>query len=386
MPGTKAHYAEDPNRPGERGSPGLGGLPYKTRSLLVSFLGELVGTFLFLFFAFAGTQVANNLRNLTGPRHMDIASLLYISLAFGFSLAVNVWVFFRISGGLFNPAVTIALTLVGALGWIKALLLIVAQLIGAIIAAAIVSGLLPGPLAVNTTLSRETSVTRGLFIEMFLTFMLLLTIFMLAAEKHRATFVAPIVIGLALFISELAGVYFTGGSLNPARSFGPAVITGVWPGHHWIYWLGPLLGALLAVFFYKLMKMLDYATANPGADSDGIEAHRSRGVDRSPTRYETAHTTRHAMDGTDEQDATTRAQTSPRYPTATHSQAMPSCTWPPTPAPAYRNALDGHYSETVDHPNDRPRAHYHHSSPRHETASDLSYCSGPSAESGSLES
>lgn len=104
MPGTKAHYAEDPNRPGERGSPGLGGLPYKTRSLLVSFLGELVGTFLFLFFAFAGTQVANNLRNLTGPRHMDIASLLYISLAFGFSLAVNVWVFFRISGGLFNPA------------------------------------------------------------------------------------------------------------------------------------------------------------------------------------------------------------------------------------------------------------------------------------------
>lgn len=182
------------------------------------------------------------------------------------------------------------MTLVGALGWIKALLLIVAQLIGAIIAAAIVSGLLPGPLAVNTTLSRETSVTRGLFIEMFLTFMLLLTIFMLAAEKHRATFVAPIVIGLALFISELAGVYFTGGSLNPARSFGPAVITGVWPGHHWIYWLGPLLGALLAVFFYKLMKMLDYATANPGADSDGIEAHRSRGVDRSPTRYETAHT------------------------------------------------------------------------------------------------
>ena len=184
------------------------------------------------------------------------------------------------------------MALIGALGWLKALLLIVAQLLGAIIAAAIVSGLLPGPLAVNTTLSQETSVTRGLFIEMFLTFMLLLTIFMLAAEKHRATFVAPIVIGLALFISELAGVYFTGGSLNPARSFGPAVITGVWPGHHWIYWLGPLLGALLAVFFYKLMKMLDYATANPGADSDGLETHRSRGVDRSPTRYETAHTSK----------------------------------------------------------------------------------------------
>jgi aquaporin related protein len=96
--------------------------------------------------------------------------------------------------------------LVGALGWMKVLLLIVAQLLGAIAAAAVVSGLFPGPLSVNTTLSRETSITRGLFIEMFLTFMLLLTIFMLAAEKHKATFIAPIGIGLALFIAELAGM------------------------------------------------------------------------------------------------------------------------------------------------------------------------------------
>lgn len=72
-------------------------------------LGEFVGTYLFLFFAFAGTQVANtNPVTMTGP---NIASLLYISLAFGFSLAVNVWVFFRISGGLFNPAVSSILNL-----------------------------------------------------------------------------------------------------------------------------------------------------------------------------------------------------------------------------------------------------------------------------------
>lgn len=61
-----------------------------------------MGTFLFLFFAFTATQVANN---LLGVNPMDIETLMYISLAFGFSLAVNVWVFFRISGGLFNPAV-----------------------------------------------------------------------------------------------------------------------------------------------------------------------------------------------------------------------------------------------------------------------------------------
>jgi aquaporin related protein len=66
--------------------------------------------------------------------------------------------------------------------------------------------------AVATTLSADTNVARGLFIEMFLTALLVFTIFMLAAEKHRATFIAPIGIGLALFVGHLAGTRFTGGS------------------------------------------------------------------------------------------------------------------------------------------------------------------------------
>ncbi|XP_014559171.1 hypothetical protein COCVIDRAFT_13782 [Bipolaris victoriae FI3] len=372
-------YSVGPTSSGER-QHSLLRLPDNTRHLLIAFLGELVGTFLFLFFAFAGTQVANNVRKISGNSNMDLASLMYISLAFGFSLAVTVWVFFRISGGLFNPAVTVALALAGAIGFIKALLLIVSQFLGAIIAAAIVSGLFPGPLAVETTLSPGTSVTRGLFMEMFLTFMLLLTIFMLAAEKHRATFLAPLVIGLALFIAELAGVYFTGASLNPARSFGPAVITGVWPGHHWIYWLGPLLGALLAVGFYKLLTLLNYSTANPGADSDGLEKHRSHRVDSNAARHDTTHNTRYAAtDGTEERDIASQAQLSGRQP-------RPSATWPSVPTLAYMQALDGHHSETIDHPNDRPRAHYTHSSSGCEISSDSSYRSGPSAESGSLGS
>jgi len=101
---------------------------------------------------------------------------------------------------------------------------------------------------------------------MFLTCELVLAILFLAAEKHKATFLAPIGIGLALFIAEMAGVFYTGGSLNPARSFGPAVVIGTWPGYHWIYWIGPLLGSLLAVGFYKLMKYSDYETVNPGQD------------------------------------------------------------------------------------------------------------------------
>ena len=103
LPGMKPKYTEDPNRPGEQRLAGFGWLPNRVRHLFISFMGEFVGTFLFLFFAFAATQVANNLR---GTRPMNIGSLLYISLAFGFSLAVNVWVFFRISGGIFNPAVS----------------------------------------------------------------------------------------------------------------------------------------------------------------------------------------------------------------------------------------------------------------------------------------
>jgi aquaporin related protein len=58
---------------------------------------------------------------------------------------------------------------------------------------------------------------------------------MLAKEKHKATFIAPVGIGLALFVAELVGVFYTGGSLNPARSFGPCVVTGIFDKEHWIY-------------------------------------------------------------------------------------------------------------------------------------------------------
>ena len=108
---------------------------------------------------------------------------------------------------------------------------------------------------------------------MLLTAQLVFTIFMLAAEKHKATFIAPIGIGLSLFIAEMTGVYFTGGSLNPARSFAPAVVNRHFNGYDWIYWVGPLLGSLLSSGFYKFIKMLEYETANPGQDQDDKDAH-----------------------------------------------------------------------------------------------------------------
>lgn len=110
--------------------------------------------------------------------------------------------------------------LVGALSPIRAAIVIVAQIVGGIAGSAIIYGLLPGTLNVRTTLAEGVSPGRGLCIEMFMTALLMLTILLLAAEKHKGTFLAPLPIGLSLFLAELVSVAYTGGSLN-ARLYLP---------------------------------------------------------------------------------------------------------------------------------------------------------------------
>ncbi|KAK7757135.1 Aquaporin-1 [Diatrype stigma] len=250
---------------------------------LVAVLSEFSGTFMFLLFAFGGTNTVNSAPQLEGASPSlasNPSKLMFISLCFGLSLAVNAWTFFRISGGLFNPAVSIGMMVVGArieVTYVRGILIIIAQLLGAIAASAVVYGLQPGGFNVATTLGGPTTVAQGLFIEMFLTMQLVFTIFMLAAEKHKGTFMAPLGIGLSLFIAELMGVYYTGGSLNPARSFGPCVVNGHFPGYHWIYWLGPILGALVASGFYVLIKALEYETVNPEQDHETAAEKRGQG-------------------------------------------------------------------------------------------------------------
>lgn len=148
--------------------PLLSYLPTKVKGHVVACAGEFVGTFLFLLFALGGTNVVN-----TAPPEgqnavalsANPAKLLYISLCFGMSLAVNAWVFFRISGGLFNPAVTFGMMIVGATGYFRGLLIIIAQILAGIAASGVVSALLPGPLAVSTSLGGGTTVVQGVFIE-----------------------------------------------------------------------------------------------------------------------------------------------------------------------------------------------------------------------------
>ncbi|KAF2183418.1 aquaporin-like protein [Zopfia rhizophila CBS 207.26] len=255
----------------------------KWRNELVATAAEFAGTFMFLFFAFGGTQVAKTAafadnaaaagqeKGRSTPA-LNTSALLFISLSFGFSLAINVWVFFRVSGGLFNPAVTLGLYLIDAISAIRAGCCFVAQMLAGICSAAVIEAILPGPLNVSTTLVPGTSIARGVFLEMFLTSLLVFTIFMLAAEKHKATYLAPIGIGLSLFVAEMVGVFFTGGSLNPARSFGPCVATAKFPGYHYIYWFGPLMGTLLAFGMYKIVKLVEYQTVNPGQDFGDHEA------------------------------------------------------------------------------------------------------------------
>ncbi|KEF59291.1 uncharacterized protein A1O9_04135 [Exophiala aquamarina CBS 119918] len=255
----------------------------------VATLGEFIGKTMFLWFAFAGTQVANipsgnSANNSTsgGETGFSAISLLYIAIVFGFSLMVNVWVFFRISGGLFNPAVTLAMWMTSAIPLVRAVCLVSAQVAGSVAASALVLVQFPTALNVRTTLAGGTSLVQGVFIEAVLTAELVFTILMLAKEKHKATFVAPVGIGLALFIAELVGVFYTGGSLNPARSLGPCVVTRTFDSEHWIYWVGPGAGALAAVLFYKFIKMLEYEVANPGQDAEdtteaAIAAQEKRG-------------------------------------------------------------------------------------------------------------
>lgn len=243
---------------------------FVVKNHFVAASGEFVGTILFLYFAFAthlmAVEQADAVALANGRKSAQ--TVVYISLGYGFSLLVAVWAFYRISGGLFNPAVTLGLCLAGKLPWTRGIIFLPTQLLAGIVAAGLVSCMFPGDIrAVNTTLSPTTSVKQGFFIEMFLTCELTFTVLMLAVEKSKDTFLAPVGVGLALFVTQLAGVYYTGASVNPTRSFGPSV-AGTWfPGYHWIYWVGPFLGAAVSAGYYRFIKYFNYEEANPGQDS-----------------------------------------------------------------------------------------------------------------------
>jgi len=226
---------------------------------------EFVGTICFLMLAFGGIQAVSE-EGKSGEAS-NIERVMYISLSMGFSLLVSAWLFFRVTGGLFNPNVSLALLLTGIIGPVRFVLYCVAQMIGGIAAAGLVLALTPNSLQSNTFLAPNINPAQAVFIEMFITAILCIAVLMLAAEKHVATPFAPVGIGLTLFACHLFAVNYTGAGMNTARSFGPAVVTGFPFGTQWVYWVGPGLGSLVAAAFYSILKHFQYYRLNPGQDT-----------------------------------------------------------------------------------------------------------------------
>ncbi|EST09849.1 Major intrinsic protein [Kalmanozyma brasiliensis GHG001] len=236
-------------------------------------LGEFIGTTMFLFLAEGGAKTAQlsvSAAQTDTATPLSNETIMFIALSFGMSLLVSAWMFYRITGGLFNPAITIALWLVGVLTTRRAVVLFFSQILGGIAAAGLVLGLTPtnSVSSVTTTLQPGINITQGFLIEMLLTSILVFSVLMLAVEKHRATYLAPVGIGLTLMAAHLFGAVWTGCGMNPARSFGPAVVARQFNSDHWIYWIAPICGGILSVVYFSFLKLLKYNSVVLDQDSD----------------------------------------------------------------------------------------------------------------------
>ena len=170
-----------------------------------------------------------------------------------------IYTFGHISGAHINPAVTIAMLATRNIKGKDAAGYIGAQIVGAIVAAFTHMALLPEAGAkVNFGTQGgpsellNSSAAAGLGAEIIFTFFLVTTIFMAAVHKKACAGMGGIAIGGMIFLLHLVGVPLTGASMNPARTFGPAIASGYWD-FHWIYWAGPIIGALIAGFIMQYL-------------------------------------------------------------------------------------------------------------------------------------
>ena len=216
---------------------------------------ELIGVFLFVFIS-AGVVMVSGA--MTGGA-MTVERLLVMALAHGLAIAVLYMAISHISGGHINPAVTFAAMLTKRVSMMQGVATIVAQLAGAVLAAvalgSLFSAALGGGLNAGTagTLGSHVLATdawKGVLMEIVLTAMVVLAYFGAGMDKRGAGSTAGLAIGMAVAVSVLLGAGITGGSMNPARSFGPALVGGYWTDH-WVYWAGPLVGAAVAGFGYR---------------------------------------------------------------------------------------------------------------------------------------
>src|SRR5450755_2700931 len=217
------------------------------RSALIA---EFIGTF-FLVFAGTGAIVVDSTSHEV--THVGV------SLVFGIVVGVLIYALGHISGAHFNPAVTIGFWASGEFPGRRVVWYVMTQLRGAISASAVVLALFGRTGALGATMP-QGSTGVALVLEMLMTFLLVFVIFGSAVHGKAVKSFAGLAIGGAIALDALFGGPVSGASMNPARSLGPALVSGEW-ADQWIYVVGPLIGALVAVATYKVM------TLEPAAES-----------------------------------------------------------------------------------------------------------------------
>jgi MIP family channel proteins len=227
-------------------------------------LAEFVGTFTLIFVG-AGSIIATQGTNLTA-----------IGLAHGLAIGVMASAVGHISGGHFNPAVTLGFVVTRRMEARLAATYWFAQLIGAVLAAYMLSWLLPEG-QVNRVALGAPAVGNGIgagsavVIEGVLTFFLVWVIFATAADP-RGTFasIAGLAIGLTITLDIYMGGPYTGAAMNPARAFGPDLVQNIWTDA-WVWWVGPLVGGALAALLYEYLYLRPVSPEPVGPPETGLD-------------------------------------------------------------------------------------------------------------------
>ncbi|XP_059286022.1 aquaporin TIP2-1-like [Lycium ferocissimum] len=214
-----------------------------------AYIAEFISTLLFVF-AGVGSAIAYN--KLAAGAALDPSGLVAVAVCHGFALFVAVSIAANISGGHVNPAVTFGLALGGQITILTGLFYWIAQLLGAIVGSYLLKVVTGGMAVPIHSVAAGVGATEGVVMEIIITFALVYTVYATAADPKKGSLgtIAPIAIGFIVGANILAAGPFSGGSMNPARSFGPAVASGNFAGI-WIYWVGPLVGGGLAGLIYS---------------------------------------------------------------------------------------------------------------------------------------
>jgi aquaporin Z len=208
------------------------------------FLVEIVGTFILVYAIASAATVYSDSGQL---------GVIGIGLVHALVLTAIVYAIGYRSGAQVNPAVTIGLLVAKKITGREAVVYIIAQIIGAVIAAAVVYSIFGSEMSASVTLPSEDNIVRALILETVMTFTLVYVVLATTTSKNfKILPLAGLAIGFTLGLNVIFGGSITGGSLNPARSFGPALIT--WEfNYHWIYWISPIVGGLIAAGVYKIL-------------------------------------------------------------------------------------------------------------------------------------